>query len=76
MPSEVKSPIPPSAVDVRGRLIPESAEARAARSARILAALDWIEAQPATPEDEATWRDVLRGIDEGRPQRKLFEGMY
>lgn len=28
-----------------------------------------------TDTDEV-WREVFRSIDEGRPHRKLFEGMY
>ena len=68
--------LPQSCADAHGRLLPETPEQRTDRSARMRAALAWIEAQPATPEGDASYREVLRGVHEGRPHRKLFEGMY
>jgi len=33
-------------------------------------------ADPANQESHEVWRQVLRGIDEERPHRPLFEGLY
>ena len=74
MPGEVKSPAP--LVDARGRVRRLTPEERAERTAKIRALFEPIESEPSTPEEEATYREILRGIDEGRPQRPLFEGMY
>lgn len=76
MSTDVKSPLPTSAVDAQGRLLPQTAEQRAERKARMLASLKAIAAIPDEPGDDAAWPEVLRSIDEGRPERKLFEGMY
>jgi hypothetical protein len=70
------TPVPPGAIDpATGRLLPLSVEERRACSEALGRALDAIaEITDATDTDE-TWREVFRGIDEGRPHRKLFEGM-
>ena len=66
---------PPRALDKLGRLIPLSPEERAARrdaAIRVLKALrDLPDDDPPGTEDA-----MMRGIDEGRPHRPLFEGMY
>lgn len=58
-----------------GGFVPISEEEQRARSdalRRTLRALDKL------PDDDPPelWREVMRGIDEGRPHRPLFEGMY
>lgn len=60
-----------------GRLRPLSDEERRARSAALRKAFDeWpTEAADGSDSDEV-WREVMRGIDECRPHRPLFEGMY
>ena len=67
----------PRAVDANGRLVSISDEERRARTERARAALAAIEAMGPGPTDEEwRWREILRGIDEGRPERRLFEGQY
>jgi hypothetical protein len=67
---------PPLALDEHGRLIPLSAEERAARhraAIRALAALDKL------PDDDPpdVMIEMMRGIDARRPPgQELFEGMY
>lgn len=75
MPTETEA-APAPLVDARGRVRRLTAKEQSERAARLRALFDRIEAQPSTPEEEATYREILRGIDEGRPERKLFEGMY
>ena len=70
-------PLGPRPIDANGRLLPISEEERKARSERLLATLAEIEAKgPGETDTEARWREFMRGIDEGRPERKLFEGQY
>jgi len=59
------------------RFRPLSDEERKARSEALRKAFDeWpAEASDGSDSDEV-WREVMRGIDESRPQRPLFEGMY
>ena len=58
-------------------MLPISDEERKARSERLLATLAEIEAMgPGETDTEERWREFMRGIDEGRPERKLFEGQY
>src|SRR5690348_11626514 len=66
---------PPRAFDENGRLIPLSSEERAARRD---AAIRTLKALRNLPDDDppGTEEAMMRGIDEGRPQRPLFEGMY
>jgi|GEM_PF-1084450 len=76
--ADAAGPIPafgPAAVDERGR-IALTAEEWEARRAAALRALDAIAAITDETDTDETWREVFRGIDEGRPHRKLFEGMY
>ena len=58
-----------------GRLLPLTDEQRKARSEALARVFSELAPADETETDEA-WRDVLRGIDEGRPHRPLFEGMY
>jgi hypothetical protein len=53
-----------------------SDEERRARAEHALAALDRIEATTDPTDSDERWREVMRGIDEGRPERPLFEGRY
>ena len=69
-------PIFPSrALDEHGRLIPLSPEERAARRDAAIRAL---KALRDLPDDDppGTEESMMRGIDEGRAHRPLFEGMY
>lgn len=74
-----KGPIPmfpPRELDARGRLIPLSPEERQARTAAALRGLKALEQVTDETDTEERWAEVFRGIDEGRPHRILFEGMY
>ena len=39
-------------------------------------ALDEMRSIVDETDTDETWEKVFRGIDEGRPDRKLFEGLY
>jgi hypothetical protein len=69
-------PLPPRAMDASGRLLPMSDDERRARVEHALAALDRIETISDPTDTDERWREVMRGIDEGRPERPLFEGRY
>jgi hypothetical protein len=76
MSSHTRDRIAPAGPDVR-ELIPRTEADRRARSEALLAALDAVEAVPADQTDSPeVWAEVYRGIDEGRPERPLFEGRY
>jgi hypothetical protein len=64
----------PVRTDERGRVVMTEQErrARAAAAVRALKALERL------PDDDppGTTEAMMRGIDAGRPHRKLFEGMY
>jgi hypothetical protein len=66
---------PPRVLDAHGRLIPLSPEERAARRD---AAIRVLKSLRGLPDDDppGTEEAMMRGIDEGRPHRPLFEGMY
>jgi hypothetical protein len=66
---------PPLAFDEHGRVIPLGPEERAARRDAAVRAL---KALRDLPDDDppGTEEAMMRGIDEGRPHRPLFEGMY
>jgi hypothetical protein len=69
------SPAPPSGCDANGRLLPISEEEQRVRAEAFARMIDeWRD----LPEDDppGSYEDALRGIDEGRPHRKLFQGMY
>jgi hypothetical protein len=73
-----RGPIPmfsPRELDEHGRLIPLSPGERKARSEAAIRALRAIGKRPDT-DPPGTAELVMRGIDEGRPHRPLFEGMY
>jgi hypothetical protein len=53
-----------------------SAEERRSRAEHALAALDRIETMTDETDSDELWAEVMRGIDEGRPERPLFAGRY
>jgi hypothetical protein len=63
-------------VDDHGRLIPISPEESQARSDARVRALKAIARIPDDTGDDERWREALRDLDEQRPHRPLFEGMY
>jgi hypothetical protein len=68
---------PPLPVDpVTGRLLPMSEEERAARRAATIRAIKVIGQIPDETETDEGWEEVYRNIDESRPHRKLFQGLY
>lgn len=76
--SDADGPIPtfpPRALDAHGRLIPIPEEERQARAAAAIRALRAI-AQLPDDDPSDTEQRMMKGIDAGRPHRKLFEGMY
>lgn len=66
---------PPRVLDGHGRLLPVAPEERAARRD---AAIRVLKALRDLPDDDPQGIEeaMMRGIDEGRPHRPLFEGMY
>ena len=66
---------PPRETDPDGRLVPLPPGERQARSGAVIRALAALDAVPDA-DPPGTAEDVMRGIDEGRPHRPLFEGMY
>jgi hypothetical protein len=63
--------------DAEGYRLPESDEERALRSAAFQKLLDEWDQQPTDEKDtDEVWAEIMRGIDEERPHRKLFEGSY
>jgi hypothetical protein len=75
--ADATGPIPafgPAVVDEHGRIVLADEEWEARRAAA-LRALDVIAAITDETDTDETWREVFRGIDGGRPHRKLFEGM-
>ena len=70
-------PAKPGAVDIAtGKLQPLTDQERQLRSAALGRALDEIGGITDQTDTDEVWREVLRGIDEGRPHRLLFEGSY
>lgn len=69
-------PLGPRPIDASGRLLPLSEEERRAYVARALEGLARIETMTDESDTEDRWREILRNIDEGRPERPLFEGQY
>ena len=68
---------PPVAVDpATGRILPISDEERAARRSASLRATRAISQITDETDTDEIWQEVYRNIDEDRPHRKLFEGMY
>jgi hypothetical protein len=71
------TPARPGAVDTAtGRLQPLTDQERRARSEALGRALDEIAGMIDETDTDEVWRDVMRGIDESRPHRPLFEGSY
>ena len=67
----------PGSVDAAtGRLRPLTDQERKARSEALSQALDEIAGMTDETDTDEVWRDVMRGIDESRPHRPLFEGAY
>ncbi|SIO03987.1 hypothetical protein SAMN05444166_2157 [Singulisphaera sp. GP187] len=66
----------PGTVDPEtGRFVSMSDDERKARTQAIARVFSQLTPADETETDEA-WSEVLRGIDETRPHRPLFEGMY
>jgi hypothetical protein len=73
----VPTPARPGAVDpATGRLQPLTDQERRARSEALGRVLDEIAGMTDETDTDEVWRDVMRGIDESRPHRPLFEGSY
>jgi hypothetical protein len=71
------TPAPPHGIDLEtGRLLSLTDEQRRARSEALARALDQIDTITDATDTDEVWADVMRGIDEGRPHRPLFEGSY
>jgi hypothetical protein len=71
----VPTPARPGAIDPNtGRLRPLTDEERRARSEELRRALDEIAGMTDETDTDEVWRDVMRGMDESRPHRPLFEG--
>jgi hypothetical protein len=68
--------LPHRATDAHGRLIPLTDAQIRERNAEAIRALDEAAAIVGPDDTDERWADIYRGIDEGRPHRKLFEGMY
>jgi hypothetical protein len=58
--------------------LPISDEERAARRAAAIRVLDLLATGQLTDKTDTDerWAEIYRNIDEGRPHRRLFEGMY
>ncbi len=69
VPSLQADDLPHSAVDASGRLLPITPEEQQARARVLAEALGEMEAVVGEGDDDATWADVFRGIDEARPHR-------
>jgi hypothetical protein len=67
---------PHRGLDDRGKLIPLRDEELRSHNAEAIRALDEIAELSDATDTEEVWDDVYRGIDEGRPHRRLFEGLY
>jgi hypothetical protein len=59
-----------------GRLRPISDEERRTRSAALRRALAEIAEITDETDTDEVWADIFRSIDESRPHRPLFEGLY
>ena len=59
-----------------GQLRPLTAQERKARSEALGRALDDIAEMTDETDTDEVWGEVMRGIDESRPHRPLFEGSY
>ena len=71
------TPARPGGVDpTTGRLRHLTDEERRARSEALNRGLDELEQITDETDTDEMWREFMRGIDEGRPHRPLFEGMY
>jgi len=69
--------LPASGFDTEGNLLPIPEEERADRSERLRRLFEeWAQQPPDPTDSDAIWEQVMRGIDEERPHRKLFEGYY
>jgi hypothetical protein len=62
------------ATDAHGRILPISPEERRVRSENLRRMIERLAAAEFDPDDGL--EDVYRSIDNARPERKLFEGMY
>jgi hypothetical protein len=62
--------------DSHGRVLPVTPEERRVRSENLRRTIERFRNEAGNPDDEGDWSEVYRSIDEGRPERPLFEGMY
>ena len=71
------TPDRPGTVDPeKGRLLPLTDEQRKARSARLAETIAKMASVTDETDSDTVWRDIFRSIDESRPHRPLFEGLY
>jgi hypothetical protein len=61
--------------DSHGRVLPVTPEERRVRSENLRRTIERLRNEAGNPDDEGDWSEVYRSIDEGRPERPLFEGM-
>jgi hypothetical protein len=74
----VHSPIvelPKSCLGPDGKISPTTEEERRLRSEALRETLDAI-AQMPDDDPPGSFEEFMRGIDEGRPHRAMFKGMY
>ena len=78
--SDAEGPIPsfpPLPLDpATGQLLSMSDQEIAARRDAAIRAIKALGRMTDENDDDSLWKEVYRNIDEGRPHRKLFEGMY
>jgi hypothetical protein len=68
---------PPLALDPEtGRILPISEHEIAARRDATIRTLDALARVTDETDTEERWDEVFRGIDERRPERPLFKGIY
>ncbi len=67
---------PPGGKRVGGRRPQPTEEERKARQEALKLALELMETITDETDTDENWREVMRGIDEGRPHRPLFKGHY
>lgn len=76
MATAITPPRPEADEDPDGRLRPLNDQEWQARAEALARALADIEAMTDETDTDEVWSDVLRGIDEARPHRPLFDGIH